>query len=95
MVNTIKQQQQNVNDSCSDCGSFVDIGAVIDEHDTELVLVFKWEAAEIEAHKLASTAQTRFDKVDVKFVHVGDDVKLILYFSVTVEKMLFQLENGV
>lgn len=95
MVNTIKQQQQNVNDSCSDCGSFVDIGAVIDEHDTELVLVFKGNAAEIEAHKVASTAQNRFDKVDVKIVHLGEDVKLILYFSVTVEKMLFQLENGV
>lgn len=92
MVKTIRQQQQNVNDSCSDCGSFVDIGAVIDEHDTELVLVFKTEA---DAHNIATRAQQRFEQVHVDIKQLDKGIELTLIFAVTVEKMLFQLENGI
>ncbi|MGL4615543.1 MAG: DUF406 family protein, partial [Shewanella sp.] len=34
MKGIIAGQAHTVNDTCTDCGSFVDIGAVIDEHDT-------------------------------------------------------------
>ncbi|UJF20903.1 DUF406 family protein [Shewanella sp. OMA3-2] len=94
MIKKIRQQQQNVNDSCRDCGSVVDIGAVIDEHDTELVLVFKTETAQADAQNMIVKAQNRFDQVNVKVNQLGYEVELILAFSVTVEKMLFQLENG-
>ena len=35
-----RSKSPTVNDTCTDCGSFVDIGAVIDEHDTLLTLNF-------------------------------------------------------
>lgn len=95
MVKIIRQQQQkNVSDSCSDCGSFVDIGAVIDEHDTELVLLFKTETAQEDAQNMVIKAQNRFEQINVKVNLLDHGVELILGFSVTVEKMLFQLENG-
>lgn len=94
MIDTIKKQQDNVNDTCTDCGSFVDIGAVIDEHDTELKLVFNGDNAENEAQVIADKAKNRFDKVDTVLNKSSDKVELVLTFSVTVEKMLFQMENG-
>ncbi len=38
MKNIQKAQSNLVNDTCTDCGSFVDVGAVIDEYATVLEL---------------------------------------------------------
>ena len=93
MVNKIREQQQNVNDTCSDCGSFVDIGTVIDEHDTELTLVFNGENAKNDAQNIANKATERFEHVIIDMTDLENSIKLTMTFSVTVEKMLFQLEN--
>ncbi|MCW3173856.1 YfcZ/YiiS family protein [Shewanella subflava] len=93
MVNKIREQQQNVNDTCSDCGSFVDIGTVIDEHDTELTLVFNGENAKNDAQNIANKATERFEHVIIHMTDLENSIKLTMTFSVTVEKMLFQLEN--
>ena len=46
MKGIIEAQSPTVNDTCTDCGSFVDIGAVIDEHDTLLTLNFVGDSAQ-------------------------------------------------
>lgn len=94
MIDTIKKQQDNVNDTCTDCGSFVDIGAVIDENDNVLNLIFNGENAEKEAQLVVEKAKNRFDKVDAVINQNDNKVDVVLTFSVTVEKMLFQMENG-
>ncbi|GAA0782384.1 MULTISPECIES: DUF406 family protein [Pseudomonadati] len=93
MVKKIREQQQNVNDTCTDCGSFVDIGAVIDEHDTELMLMFTGESAKNDAQAIANKAIQRFDHVVVDMAMMDNNIQLTLTFAVTVEKMLFQMEN--
>ena len=93
MVKKIREQQQNVNDTCTDCGSFVDIGAVIDEHDTELTLIFNGENAKFDAQEIVNKATQRFEHVVVDLSDVDNSIKLTFTFAVTVEKMLFQLEN--
>ncbi|MCL1142504.1 DUF406 family protein [Shewanella gaetbuli] len=90
----IVEQQDNVNDTCTDCGSFVDIGAVIDEHDTLLSLSIEGDDANEKAQQIAEKARQRFSHVEVNINEQQDKVELNLTFSVTVEKMLFQLENG-
>ncbi|QIR14516.1 DUF406 family protein [Shewanella aestuarii] len=94
MIDTIKKQQDNVNDTCTDCGSFVDIGAVIDENDNVLNLIFNGENAEKEAQLVVEKAKNRFDKVDAVINKNDNKVDVVLTFSVTVEKMLFQMENS-
>ncbi|MGL4518093.1 MAG: DUF406 family protein [Shewanella sp.] len=94
MKGIIAGQAHTVNDTCTDCGSFVDIGAVIDEHDTELALHFHGESAMQDAQTLAARASARFDKTQVKITPEGEDVHLVLTFDVSAEKMIFQLQNG-
>jgi uncharacterized protein YfcZ (UPF0381/DUF406 family) len=83
-----------VNDTCTDCGSFVDIGAVIDEHDTLLTLNFVGDSAQADAESMSTRAQTRFAEVQTEFVTKAEGVDLLLTFNVSAEKMIFQLENG-
>ncbi|WP_088212336.1 DUF406 family protein [Shewanella sp. Shew256] len=94
MKGIIAGQAATVNDTCTDCGSFVDIGAVIDEQDTMLELSFAGAQAEIEASKMLERAQARFSQTQGNIVKNDVGVILKLVFDVSVEKMIFQLENG-
>lgn len=94
MKGIIEAQSPTVNDTCTDCGSFVDIGAVIDEHDTLLTLNFVGDSAQADAESMATRAQTRFAEVQTEFVTKTEGVDLLLSFNVSAEKMIFQLENG-
>ncbi|WP_173496690.1 DUF406 family protein [Shewanella sp. ISTPL2] len=94
MKGIIEAQSPTVNDTCTDCGSFVDIGAVIDEHDTLLTLNFVGDSAQADAKSMATRAQTRFAEVQTEFVTKAEGVDLLLTFNVSAEKMIFQLENG-
>lgn len=94
MKGIIEAQSPTVNDTCTDCGSFVDIGAVIDEHDTLLKLNFVGDSAQADAESMATRAQTRFAEVQTEFVTKTEGVDLLLTFNVSAEKMIFQLENG-
>ncbi|MFT5789105.1 MAG: hypothetical protein ACI8SJ_001213 [Shewanella sp.] len=94
MKNIQKAQSDLVNDTCNDCGSFVDVGAVIDEHDTVLELALSGENAAELAKNVADKATNRFADVGSEIIITGDDVKLVLTFSFSAEKMIFQLENS-
>lgn len=94
MKGIIAGQAVTVNDTCTDCGSFVDIGAVIDEQDTVLELSFAGAEAEVEATKMLERAQARFSQTQGNIVQDEASVTLKLVFDVSVEKMIFQLENG-
>lgn len=93
MKGIIAAQAHTVNDTCTDCGSFVDIGAVIDEHDTLLELHFSGVNAQIDADTLAERAKARFSQTLAKSVLTESGVSLQLTFDVSAEKMIFQLEN--
>ncbi|MCD8476437.1 MAG: hypothetical protein LRY40_09340 [Shewanella fodinae] len=48
-MKSIKEAQSDlVNDTCAECGSFVDIGAVVEESDVLLQLPFSGKAAKAE-----------------------------------------------
>ncbi|QQX78388.1 DUF406 family protein [Shewanella sp. KX20019] len=94
MKNIQKAQSDLVNDTCNDCGSFVDVGAVIDEHDTVLELMLSGEDAVKLATEVATKASNRFADVTSEVTRAGDDIKLALTFSFSAEKMIFQLENS-
>ncbi|QYJ96010.1 YfcZ/YiiS family protein [Shewanella alkalitolerans] len=87
-------QSELVNDTCNDCGSYADIGAVIDEFDTVLTLVREGDKAQSELQALAEAAKQRFEgvKSDIKAVEAG--LELRLTFGYSAEKMIFQLEHG-
>lgn len=93
-MKSIKDGQSNlIHDTCTHCGSFVDIGAVIDIDDTQLALHFTGEQALEQAQSLADKASARFDKVKVDIQATESGVNLIISFDVSAEKMIFQLEN--
>lgn len=94
MKGIIAAQAPTVNDTCTDCGSFVDIGAVIDEHDTLLELHFSGANAQLDADAMTERAKTRFNYVSAKDLVTDVGVSLQLTFDVSAEKMIFQLENG-
>ncbi|MCL1048966.1 YfcZ/YiiS family protein [Shewanella abyssi] len=94
MKNIQTAQSDLVNDTCNDCGSFVDVGAVIDEHDTVLELMLSGEDAAKLANEVAAKASSRFADVASEITTAGDDVKLVITFSFSAEKMIFQLENS-
>ncbi|MGS0675705.1 DUF406 family protein [Shewanella sp. 0m-4] len=94
MKNIQKAQSNLVNDTCTDCGSFVDVGAVIDEYDTVLELELNGENCEQLAEEVIAKAQQRFEGVTFEKQLQGQSVKINLTFSFSAEKMIFQLENG-
>lgn len=94
MKGIIAGQAPTVNDTCTDCGSFVDVGAVIDEQDTLLELQFTGTEAEDEAAKVIAVAQARFSHTQANVTRHAAGVTVKLVFDVSVEKMIFQLENG-
>ncbi len=94
-MKTILQAQSNlVNDSCNDCGSYADIGAVIDEHDT-LLVIDKYGADALEqVNQLQVAAKERFDGVEAQIEPLEAGQRLSLTFAFSAEKMIFQLQNS-
>lgn len=89
-----KAQSALVNDTCTDCGSYADIGAVIDEHDTLLVIEKMGEGAAQQLAELASAAKARFSTVQADTIAIDGGQQLSLTFAFSAEKMIFQLENS-
>ncbi|MCC4831726.1 DUF406 family protein [Shewanella sp. 1_MG-2023] len=94
MIKTITKQDVQVSDSCNDCGSFVDIGTVIDEQDTQLILQVEGETALADAQAIIEKAETRFDSVNTRFDETDNHITVFIEFEFTAEKMIFQLENS-
>lgn len=95
-MKSIKDNQApQVNDTCTDCGSFVDIGAVIGEDDRELLVTFGGNEAFEQARALQERAVARFEEVHYQIEETADGVVLRLTFEVAAEKMIFQLEQGI
>ncbi|MCL1038268.1 YfcZ/YiiS family protein [Shewanella submarina] len=84
-------QSDAINDTCTYCGSFVDVGAVIEADDTELKVNFAGDDAHAQAEALAQRAISRFAKTQFAINPQADGVELVLTFDVSVEKMIFQL----
>jgi uncharacterized protein YfcZ (UPF0381/DUF406 family) len=82
-----------VKDSCDTCGSFVDIGTVIEAQDTELMINLKGANAKQDAQLLVDKATARFKSVKASMKASDEGVILALNFEYTVEKMIFQLEE--
>ncbi|WP_394131590.1 DUF406 family protein [Shewanella maritima] len=91
MVNKIIEKQTNVNDTCTDCGSYADIGTVIDEFDTQLEI--KSSETKQQLADLLDKAKKRFSNVKSELRAQDNEQVLILVFDVAAEKMIFQLEN--
>lgn len=94
MKNIQKAQSTLVNDTCTDCGSFVDVGAVIDEFDTVLELVLTGDDCQLLANEVIAKAQARFEGVTATTEFEGQNAKVSMTFLYSAEKMIFQLENG-
>lgn len=84
----------HVSDTCGECGSYVDIGAVIDEHDTKLVVPFAGATAKQDAEAMADKAKQAFADVNVEYKEEAEQVTLVLGFEVSAQKIIFQLRNG-
>ncbi len=87
-------QSSNVNDTCTDCGSFADIGAVIDEQDTVLEIALSGEGAQARAEQFITNAQDKFEGVTSNLSETEQGLLLSLTFAFSAEKMIFQLQNG-
>ncbi|WP_417762627.1 DUF406 family protein [Shewanella sp.] len=87
-------QSSLVNDTCAECGSFVDIGAVVEEGDTKLQLNLSGDNARAEAGMLAEQATQRFADAVVELQQQGNDVQLNIEFGCSAEKMIFQLQHN-
>ncbi|QYJ87774.1 YfcZ/YiiS family protein [Shewanella mesophila] len=94
MKNIEKGQSALVNDTCTDCGSYADIGAVIDEHDTVLVIEKLGAEALEQLETLVKLAKVRFDAVQADIVEIEGGQQLSLTFAFSAEKMIFQLQNN-
>lgn len=94
MKNIQQRQSDLVNDTCNDCGSYADIGAVIDEHDTVLILQYSLEQQHT-VDELVTKAQYRFDDVRADITQDDAMLTLKLQFQFSAEKMIFQLENHI
>ncbi|MBL4817042.1 MAG: hypothetical protein COB74_09290 [Shewanella sp.] len=95
MKNIQNAQSTLVNDTCNDCGSYADIGAVIDEHDRQLIVNFSGAEAQAESELLREKVQARFDNVSVELISVDSGISLTIDFAFSAEKMIFQLENSI
>ncbi|RPA59147.1 DUF406 family protein [Shewanella frigidimarina] len=93
MIKQIKQQQGNVSDSCTECGSYVDIGAVVEAEDTILQLSFVGDDSLLQAQSMQQVAQDRFPDTKADIIDEDSAISLKLDFAFSVEKMIFQLEN--
>jgi len=91
-------QDKNTNDVCEACGTIVELGSVIGEDDTVLVLPFAGHSKEAVAQlaqKYIDAAQTRFPEVVVATQESsdadGEHIALSLTFDCTAEKLIFEM----
>ncbi len=91
-------QDKSTDDVCEACGSFVELGSVIAEDDTALVLPFVGkdkEAVHALSKKYIDAAKQRFATVQVSTEEStsGDQVTLqvTLNFECTAEKLIFEM----
>lgn len=93
-MKSIKEGQSlNVNDTCTDCGSFADIGAVIDEKDTLLEIILLGDDAQVRADDYTAKARAKFENVVADVTTDERGLILNLTFEFSAEKMIFQLQN--
>jgi uncharacterized protein YfcZ (UPF0381/DUF406 family) len=85
-------------DVCEACGTIVELGSVISDDDTVLILPFNGpDKASVEAlaDKYINAAKTRFEtvKVTVEFkdAECGVESKVSLQFECTAEKLIFEM----
>ena len=85
-------------DVCEACGTIVELGSVISENDTLLVLPFNGPnkaSVEALAEKYIKAAKNRFETVEVSvtFEEVNNTVesKVVLQFDCTAEKLIFEM----
>jgi len=85
-------------DVCEACGTIVELGSVIAEDDTVLVLPFNGtDEAGVNklAQKYIDAAKTRFETVEVKTENVateqGFSCTVALTFECTAEKLIFEM----
>ena len=95
---TVQTTQTQENDVCEACGTIVELGSVIREDDTQLVLPFSGptkESVEALADKYIKAAKARFDTVDItvdyKEVESIIESKVTLQFECTAEKLIFEM----
>jgi uncharacterized protein YfcZ (UPF0381/DUF406 family) len=91
-------QNKKVDDVCEACGSFVELGTVITEDDTVLVLPFTGKeraALKALAKKYIDAAKTRFDYVVVTEQETTADdlvtLQVTFNFDCTAEKLIFEM----
>lgn len=91
-------QEQNTNDVCEACGTIVELGSVISDDDTMLVLPFTGgDKASVEqlVKKYTDAAKERFPEVEVSTEESsdaeGEHIKLALTFDCTAEKLIFEM----
>ncbi|MCG6202586.1 DUF406 family protein [Psychromonas antarctica] len=91
-------QDQNTNDVCEACGTFVELGSVITEDDTLLVLPFSGtDKASVDrlAQKYIDAAKARFSTVEFskneQNTETGFDCELSLKFECTAEKLIYEM----
>lgn len=94
MKNIQERQSDLVNDTCNDCGSYADIGAVIDEHDRVLTIEIAGDDADMQIERLVNAAKARFDNVEVDVIDKAGSKILSLTFAFSAEKMIYQLHNN-
>ncbi|ABM02723.1 conserved hypothetical protein [Psychromonas ingrahamii 37] len=91
-------QDKNADDICEACGSFVELGSVISDDDTVLVLPFTGKesvAVTALAIKYIDAAKTRFDSVVVTEQEITADdlvtLEVTFNFDCTAEKLIFEM----
>ena len=94
----IMSQDKSDDDVCEACGSFVELGSVISEDDTVLVLPFTGEesqAVNVLAKKYIDAATARFETVQVSTQEStgnnGVTLQVTLNFDCTAEKLIFEM----
>ncbi len=91
-------QEKNVDEVCEACGTIVELGSVICEDDTVLVLPFTGvDAVSVKqlAQKYIDAATERFATVEVSKTEQADEngasCELSLKFECTAEKLIFEM----
>ena len=95
---TSQKSQVQENEVCEACGTIVELGSVITEDDTQLVLPFSGptkESVEALAEKYIKAAKARFETVEitVDYKEVGSTIEseVTLQFECTAEKLIFEM----
>lgn len=93
-MKSIKEAQSDlVNDTCAECGSFVDIGTVLEEDDTLLQLDFVGDTATADAAAVVEQTAAQFSDASISQQATAEGVRLNINFSCSAEKIIFQLHH--